>query len=233
MFRPLPIMTVLSIASLAVLILLGNWQWEKYADKMGRPAAEAAKAPPVLSLSFTALSPESSRPQKVYGIADGESIWRRYVAAARNDTGDRVLLAVDALGGANPSGADVPLPADAVSAMRDVRVFQRQGSPSPRNVPAESLWYSFDRAGLLTAFGLEDGQVPVAEPVEITVRNLENPNQTRTTQNPYGAPRRIDPLPPQRHLGYALTWWGLAMALIGVYAAYHMGQGRLSFGRRE
>ena len=32
----------------------------------------------------------------------------------------------------------------------------------------------------------------------------------------------VDPVP----LGYALTWWGLAGALVGVYLAFHARQGR-------
>ena len=47
--------------------------------------------------------------------------------------------------------------------------------------------------------------------------------------NPYARLRLDDELPPQRHFGYAITWWGLAMALIGVYLAFHHQKGRLRF----
>jgi len=30
-----------------------------------------------------------------------------------------------------------------------------------------------------------------------------------------------------QHLSYAITWFGLAAGLIGVYFAYHMSKGRL------
>ena len=33
------------------------------------------------------------------------------------------------------------------------------------------------------------------------------------------------------HLSYAVTWYGIALALIGVYLAFHHQAGRLSFGR--
>ncbi len=33
------------------------------------------------------------------------------------------------------------------------------------------------------------------------------------------------------HLGYAITWYGIACALIGVYLAFHHQAGRLRFGR--
>ena len=33
------------------------------------------------------------------------------------------------------------------------------------------------------------------------------------------------------HLSYAITWYGIALALIGVYLAFHYQAGRLQFGR--
>ena len=33
------------------------------------------------------------------------------------------------------------------------------------------------------------------------------------------------------HLSYAMTWYGIALALIGVYIAFHYQAGRLQFGR--
>lgn len=35
------------------------------------------------------------------------------------------------------------------------------------------------------------------------------------------------------HLSYALTWYGIALALIGVYVSFHYQAGRLQFGRRQ
>ena len=35
------------------------------------------------------------------------------------------------------------------------------------------------------------------------------------------------------HLSYAMTWYGIALALIGVYFAFHYQAGRLQFGRRQ
>ena len=35
------------------------------------------------------------------------------------------------------------------------------------------------------------------------------------------------------HLSYALTWYGIALALIGVYLAFHHQAGRLQFNRRN
>jgi cytochrome oxidase assembly protein ShyY1 len=52
----------------------------------------------------------------------------------------------------------------------------------------------------------------------------------RAVANPFAVARR-DRLPPEQHLGYALTWWGLAAALVAIYFAVHVNAGRLRFGR--
>ena len=31
------------------------------------------------------------------------------------------------------------------------------------------------------------------------------------------------------HLGYAITWFALALGLLGVYVLYHLNQGRLEW----
>jgi surfeit locus 1 family protein len=48
-------------------------------------------------------------------------------------------------------------------------------------------------------------------------------------ENPFLRPEMEERLPPERHFGYALTWWGLAIGLIGVYLALHHQRGRLRF----
>ncbi len=225
-FRPYPLMTILGLLGLGVLIWLGNWQWGRYAEKIGQPAALAAEAPAAQRPGFRPLA-EGMAPQFVYGIADGESVWRRVVAAVRADTGAPVLLVTDAIGGANP--VDRPLPDTATLNAMPVRIFKRDSRPSGRDDPARRLWYGWDTAGLATSLALSDTALQVAEPVTLTITSADDPSRSRQTPNPYAAPRPIDPLPPQRHFGYALTWWGLAAALVGVYLAFHMAQGRLSF----
>jgi len=139
-----------------------------------------------------------------------------------------VWLAIEATGGVNPVPSTV---GDFSDMPRTVRVFQRESRTSSRNSPAADTWFVFDGAGMagrIAQPGASD--VPVAEPVDLLIRNAEDLSRTRTTTNPYGAPRPIDPLPPQRHLGYALTWWGLAIALFVMYWVFHMSRGRLKFG---
>jgi cytochrome oxidase assembly protein ShyY1 len=51
----------------------------------------------------------------------------------------------------------------------------------------------------------------------------------RAVANPFALAPGADPLPPERHLGYALTWYGLAVVLLAVYFAFHVSVGRLVF----
>lgn len=45
-------------------------------------------------------------------------------------------------------------------------------------------------------------------------------------------PGAARPVLKNDHLQYAVTWFGLALVLIGVYIAYHVSQGRLGWGKR-
>ena len=50
------------------------------------------------------------------------------------------------------------------------------------------------------------------------------------TPNPGGWPKGGQTVVdfPNNHLSYAMTWFGLAAGLLGVYFAYHVSKGRLS-----
>ena len=222
-FRPLPVLTAFTLVSLIILVMLGNWQYERYSDKLGR---EDEPAWPSQTLTFELIGDPETPLQQVYGIVDGEAVWRRFAPAIRTDDGSTVLLAVDAVGGVNP----VPAIIGAYGTIeKEVRIFERVGRSSPRNSPETNTWFVFDRSGLMAQFGLSGEDVLVGEPVELVISHSEDFSRSRTTVNPYGAPQPIDPLPPQRHFGYALTWWGLAAALFVIYWVFHASRGRLKF----
>lgn len=228
-FRPYPVMSVLTLISLAILIVLGNWQYGRYSHKMSR------EAEPLVETRLVSVSVEAAAPRKaqnVYGLMDGEGVWRRYVPGRINGTGEPVLALWDAVGGVEP----IDLPISGLGTFeRESAVFERPAF-KPRygqsNRPEDGVWYAWDGPAILSAFGYEQAAVQVVEPVRVTVRNGEDLSRTRQAANPYASLEPIDPLPPQRHFGYALTWWGLAAALVGVYFAFHVSRGRLSFGSR-
>jgi surfeit locus 1 family protein len=83
----------------------------------------------------------------------------------------------------------------------------RQGLFTPDNRPAERRWYWYDLPNLTKILG-----APVVPFVLIL--------QTRDTgaELPRPLPASLDL--PNNHLGYAVTWYGLAAALVAVYVAY-------------
>lgn len=220
-FRPLPVMTGFTIVSLIILMILGNWQYERFNEKR---SSTPDTLPPLQSVGGTVVELAGRQVQHVYGVADGEPIWRRYLPVALNDSEETVLFMVDATGGPRPIQAPVP---GGLSVAAEARVFVRDSRTSPRNQPDENSWYVFDLPGITGNYGI-DGISRVVEPNEITVRNADDITRTRRTGNPYGAPQPIDDLPPERHFGYAITWWGLAAALFVMYVVFHVSRGRFS-----
>lgn len=227
-FRPMPVLTLLSVASLIILVMLGNWQYGRYSEKMANPTAvEEAEASTLLRIEID--KSHSGNAQQVYGFANSEPIWRRYLPGRIEGTGELVLAMVEATGGPQP----VPV---AISSLPDTISFdglvseKKAGSTAfaGRDDPEADIWYTLNPPALADRLNLSETP-RVAEPVVMSVRNAADLTQVRQTLNPYAFAKPVDPLPPERHFGYALTWWGMALGLIGVYVALHHSRGRLRF----
>lgn len=228
MFRPMPLLTVLSSLSLVILILLGSWQYDRYAEKMAAPAA-AEQIEAATDLNITVNRLVSGKVQQVYGFADSEPIWRRYVPGRISESGESVLVMVEATGGPAP----VPIAVSSFPETLSLTAILARKEPSKSgfnaaDAPDQDQWYSLNPAEMWRNLGLE-GEPLIVEPVIMTVRDAANLERSRQTANPYAYAKPVDPLPPERHFGYALTWWGMALGLIGVYVALHRARGRLKF----
>ncbi|MEO0982172.1 MAG: SURF1 family cytochrome oxidase biogenesis protein [Pseudomonadota bacterium] len=221
-FQPLPVMTVVTVVSLVILGMLGQWQWARYQDKTAR-----ADAPPLVfdGVSYEIDAPPGAQAQLVYGLVGGGPVWRRYAPARPVGGGDLVMALVDVVAETEPA----PLALDGLGVLdRASRSFERpvsRGSFALADRPEENIWHTFDAAAMAAQYGVDAaGPVLANEPQTITVNG-------RPTLNPFASPEPEDPLPPARHLGYALTWWGIGAGLIGVYLVYHHSRGRLRFRR--
>jgi surfeit locus 1 family protein len=105
-----------------------------------------------------------------------------------------------------PGNAPVPPTPDNATVVGYVRPAEHGGIFTPAAEPAARHFYALDPATIGAALGL--GRV-----APFTVVAL----------GPTGAmpePARDLPRPPNDHLQYALTWFGLAAASIGVFVAY-------------
>lgn len=228
-FRPMPVLSVLSVLSLAILILLGFWQYERYSEKIASAPVEDLVEEVATRIEVEIDREHSGNIQQVYGFADSEPIWRRYAPGSVVQTGEPALVMVEATGGAQPvAGPISSLPA---SVSYEGILAPRQASRNAFNAkddPSADQWYTLAPARIWANLGLE-GEPLVAEPIVMTVRNAADLDLSRLTVNPYAYTKPLDPLPPERHFGYALTWWGMALGLIGVYVALHRARGRLKF----
>ena len=91
------------------------------------------------------------------------------------------------------------------------------GSFTPAPDIARRTWYARDLAGIAAAEHLR-----LAAPVVV---------EADATPNPGGFPKGGQTVVAFRnqHLSYAVTWFGLAACLLGVWLAYHISRGRIAF----
>ena len=184
------------------------------------------------TISATVVVGDVSQAQLVYGVFDGEPVWRRYVPATLEETGETVFVLWDATGGPEPVQLDFA--ALEPEYRREANILSRttnRGAFSNSDDPDANIWYTFDLAGMSRRLSLSPPAERVVEPLLVTVRKADDVSRSRRALNPYAYDAVRDPLPPQRHFGYALTWWGMAIGLIGEYLAFHHSRDRLRFRR--
>jgi surfeit locus 1 family protein len=207
----LPLLVALPV--LAVLLGLGTWQAQRLTwktDILARiDAAEAAPAPPL--------------PADPLPFSRGE-------VTGRFDHGREALVGLEVRGavlgarlvtpllreGAPPLLVDrgwVPLEAPAFARPEGVqrvtgwvRPAERAGMFSATDAPAARRFYTFDPEAIGAALGL-----PRTEPFALVALGAGGalPDPDRRT-----------PRPSNNHLGYAITWYGLAAALAGVFLVW-------------
>jgi len=229
-FRPLLLMTIFTIAVLCILIPLGRWQWERYVQKT------AAANEPLAQMTIASYQPVPDGIQFVFGLRPDtrQEGWRVFAPVTYGDS--TVFVDADFIAQvAPPNPSEVRFPA----ALRfGAPVTGASIRPPPLNTvsralfhpdPLRRLWPAID----LNAMGRNGGLSNVAD---YYIAAAYVGADGRATHNPFAVAAGSDSLPPARHLGYAMTWYGLALVLIIVYFSYHRSVGRLSFGpprRRE
>ena len=89
-----------------------------------------------------------------------------------------------------------------------VRAPQARAWFTPEDVPSQNRWFTRDPSSIAAAKGLD--------------RTAPFYVEADAAPNPGGWPRGGQTRPdlPNSHLQYALTWYGLALALAGVFGAF-------------
>ncbi len=216
--RRLVLPAVMTLAMLAVLIGLGWWQMQRLAWKTALLASiDHAEQLPGVPLG---PAPAAFTKVRVTGIlrhdvgrygADvretpaGEVIGAQLVTVLDRDAGPPVLV----LAGWVPTGdAHYSLPAGRASFDGYIRAPDRPGLFSARDDPSARLFYTLDPASIGPALG-----APNAAPFVLVLLGQARPGV-------YPQPAERLPRPPNDHLGYALTWFGLAATLAVVFTLY-------------
>lgn len=211
-----------------LLIGLGTWQWQRMQWKEGLIAyrqerlAEAAVPLPTDAVDWAALD---FRNVEVTGTFVHEQEQRIGVSKHRGRLGRQLLTPLLTADGrailvdrgwvpedtTDPPARPESQPDGSVT-VEGIARYREDDAPAwmtPDNQPDEAVWYWYDLDALRDATGLD------LLPVVIEADGRQNPGGL-----PVGGRTRTEL--PNRHLQYVVTWYGLALALAGVYIAFRV-----------
>ncbi len=221
------ITTLTVLLAMAILIGLGTWQVQRLAwkeDLIARMAERLAAKP--ISLPAQVIRPDDwdFRPVAVRGTFDpsavlyvagrtrGGELGYDLVMPLRRDDGAVLLVNRGwvplAARGAAPAPAAGPVTVRGVA-----RMPLPPGAFVPDNEPAANNWFSMDLDAMAAAAG-----AGAVQPVYL-LATAESPAEPDTPQ-----PHRVSANLPNNHLGYAITWYGLAATLAVIFVIYMRGR---------
>lgn len=239
--RPLFWPTLMSLPILVVSLGLGVWQMERREwkrDILERIAVNQAAAPVGLAelLSGDPLVHEYGR-AKVAGRFRHEHEFYLGARSLKNAVGLQVVTPLELDDGRivlfdrgwvpsekkDPQRRAAGQVAGRVELTGIVRRSQVQRQFAPDNDAARNFWFHVDVPAMRK---LADG----APDAKLDAFFLEADAAPNPGGVPVGGQTHLDI--PNDHLQYAITWFGIALALLGVYFAYHWENGRLTVNGR-
>jgi surfeit locus 1 family protein len=234
--RGLVLPGLLTFLALAVLVSLGNWQMRRLAWKgalieaaLSRPDMPAAPLPAPEEWNGLDIAALEYRPFRLTGrfLHDREALVFTNLSEPRGPHGGVGYWVVTpfALAGGGtvlvnrgfvPEGRQAEAARGGSLEDGDVTIEGLLRPDDPANLftpaarPERNLYYRRNIAAIAAAKGLEG---PVA-PFTIDLTSAHTP--------PSGLPQAGETRLAftNNHLGYAITWYGLALALIGVFASF-------------
>jgi surfeit locus 1 family protein len=240
-FRPLLGMSIASLITFGMLLLLGSWQvqrlhWKRdlIAQTENRLAGTPIKLEDALGTAGT-LSDAQYVKVEAFGHFDHASEVFLFTSKGQAGVGFQVLtpLVMDSGRTVLVDRGFIPSKYKEASTrevgqtegrVRVVGLIRTSITPArftPKANRESGVWYSRD---------LEDIAefLAISSPIPVFIDADDTPN-------PGGLPLGGKTIVtfPNSHLGYAITWFGLALSLLAVYIAYHVLNGRLEFAKRK
>lgn len=225
-FRPSRAATVAVLTSLAILLALGSWQVSRGREKARMLVADArqAAAPPVDLTdggSHTALGQRQRVTLRGRFLADRQGLLDNQVHGGRfgydvltplQITGsDRVFLVDRGWLPGGPRRSDI---ADWDTPGGEVTVIGRLGRPVDIPFVSGSAIEHFGPLWMVAEINTSELNAALGLDLHPMVVRLE-------AESAHGFLRDwpVVAMTPQRHYGYAVQWFGLAAAVLGVYLA--------------
>lgn len=227
--------TLLTAAGLLMLVLLGTWQLERKAwkDDLVRRIAQGTRAEPILldaaetlvqrgeNLEYARvrargrLHPDKTR--YVFAADQRGTGWHVYTPL-ETPAGTIVLVNRGWIGDSDRQDRIAEAPALAAREVEVVGLLRHPGARSvfaPPSEPERNIWYWRDHAGMVQS-AFPGGARRVAP--FVLDAEAQPPSGVPGDRQPRGGTTIL--ALPNRHLEYALTWYGLALALLVVYGSF-------------
>ena len=216
-----------TLVALAILVTLGVWQVQRLHWKealLAQLAANAAAAP--VDLATAARMTEQGKDaefvrvkftghykndawKKMISTYDGGQGWT-IITPAISDDGWAVIVDRGRLPGQRLEHFDTvdgTVPIEGV-----IRTYGHgQNVFDPVNDPKGNMWYWWDVKSMLATSGLPPGVKPFPYVVQLV---------PESTTVEFPRPEEPKANLANNHLGYAITWFGLALTLLGVSGFY-------------
>lgn len=236
-FRPAPVLTLAMLAAFALLLALGTWQVKRLAWKTAliEKIEARAKEPPAaldeVLASQASIAEMEYAPVRVRGRFDHEReihLFANYqgkpgyfiITPLIRSDGSAVLV--------NRGYTPVELKDRArrreglVEGEVEIEGLLRASRPrapfAPDDQPEDNIWFTADAEAMAFIAGVE------SPPLFVDAFADQTPGDW-----PRGGVTRLEFR--NAHLGYAITWYGLAATLVGVYFTHQWSAGRIRFGK--
>lgn len=244
-FRPYPGLTLFTVISLAILLWLGTWQYQRMGwktDLLARiDAAAASPAFDSIDAVFEARAAGDPIDYRrinisgpyvragntgqgpglefhVYKSKDGKTQWRIF-RLLKTASGTGVFIAAELV---SDGAKDIARPvSDAPLYISGyVRAYQKPSRFAAKSTPGANRWFSFN------ALRAETPWEKLSDPMQIEGGMYIDAAQI--SDAPADSPLPVKkPDLPNNHFDYMLTWYSFALILLVIYFMLHIRGGRL------